>query len=115
MCQKCQIQTDENGAFSPGKGDAQAACCLLLGLWGLNESEEGKKQKERETEGGEESENEWTLQSDLKFIFNQASRSQTTVLLGAKKYNFTQTNLKNGAGGRKATLYKQINKQVSQP
>lgn len=48
----------------------------------------------RETEGGEESEEEWTLQSDLKFVFNQASRSQTTMLRGAKRHNF----IGNGAG-----------------
>lgn len=48
----------------------------------------------RETEGGEESEEEWTLQSDLKFVFNQASRSQTTMLHGAKRHNF----IGNGAG-----------------
>lgn len=52
------------------------------------------KRKQRETEGGEESEDESTLQSDLKFIFNQASRSQTTVLRGAKRHNF----IGNGAG-----------------
>lgn len=51
MCQKCQIQTDENGAFSPGTRDAQAVCCFLLWLWGPNEGWEGKKQRERQREG----------------------------------------------------------------
>lgn len=112
MCQKCQIQTDENGAFSPGTRDAQAVCCFLLWLWGPNEGWEGKKQRGRETEGGEESEKEWTLQSDLKFIFNQASSSQTTMLLGAKRHNFTETNLKTGlesSGGRQVYKNKQTN------
>lgn len=113
MCQKCQIQTDENGAFSPGTSNAQAVCCFLLWLWGPSEGWEGKKQRETETEGGEESEKEWTLQSDLKFIFNQASSSQTTVLLGAKRHNFTESNLKTGlepAWGRELCRNKQTNK-----
>lgn len=110
MCQKCQIQTDENGAFSPGTRDAQAVCCLLLWLWGPNEGWEGKKQRERQREGKRV--RKWTLQSDLKFIFNQAPSSQTTMLLGAKRHNFTETNLKTGAGvdERKTALQRQTNK-----
>lgn len=51
MCQKCQIQTDENGAFSPGTRNAQAVCCLLLWLWGPNEGWEGMKRSERQRVG----------------------------------------------------------------
>lgn len=72
----------------------------------------GGEETESETEGGEESEKEWTLQSDLKFIFNQASSSQTTMLLGAKRHNFTETNLKTGLesmGGRQLYRDKQTN------
>lgn len=72
----------------------------------------GGEETERKTEGGEESEKEWTLQSDLKFIFNQASSSQTTMLRGAKRHNFTETNLKTGlesAGGRQLYRDKQTN------
>lgn len=105
MCQKCQIQTDENGAFSPGTRNAQAVCCLLLWLWGPNEGWEGMKRNERETEGGEKSEEEWTLQSDLKFIFNQALYSQTTMQCGAKRHNFIGNRA--GVDGRKTALLKQ--------
>lgn len=88
------------------------SCLLLLAVTLGAERGMGGEETERETEGGEESEKEWTLQSDLKFIFNQASSSQTTTLLGAKRHNFTETNLKTGlesAGGRQ--LYrKQTNK-----
>lgn len=56
MCQKCQIQTDENGAFSSGTRDAQAVCCFLLGLWGDERRMGGEKNRQKETEGGEKSE-----------------------------------------------------------
>lgn len=46
MCQKCHIQTDENGAFSSGTRDAQAVCCFLLGLWG-NERRMGGEETDR--------------------------------------------------------------------
>lgn len=66
MCQKCQIQTDENGAFSPGMRDAQAVCCFLLWLWGPDDGWEGKKQRERQREGKRARESElfsqtWSL------------------------------------------------------
>lgn len=87
-----------------------ASCCDSGGRTrdGRGRNREGERQR-----GGEESEKEWTLQSDLKFIFNQASSSQTTMLLGAKRHNFTETNLKTGlesSGGRQVYKHKQTNK-----
>lgn len=58
-----------------------ASCC---DSWGWAKDGRGRN-RQRETEGGEKSEKEWTLQSDLKFIFNQASSSQNTMLPWCQK------------------------------
>lgn len=111
MCQKCQIQTDENGAFSPGTRDAQAVCCLLLWLWGPSEGWEGKKQRARDRGRGRERESELFSQTwSLSLTKLRAPKPQCCLV--PKGTTLQKLTSKRGAGAdeRKAALQRQTNK-----
>lgn len=116
MCQKCQIQTDENGAFSPGTRDAQAVCCFLLWLWGPNEGWEGKKQRERQ----KQREGKRARKSEL---FSQTWSLSLTKLQGPKPQcclvpkgtTLQKLTSKRGWSRREKDNFIETNKQTPQP
>ncbi len=114
MCQKCQIQTDENGAFSPGTRDAQAVCCFLLWLWGPNEGWEGKKHRERQREGKRARKSELFSQTwSLSLTKLRAPKPQCCLV--PKGTTLQKLTSKRGWSRREEDSFIETNKQTSQP
>lgn len=105
------------GIFSWYEGCTSCLLPLVVTLGAKRGMGGEETERERETEGGEERVRKWTLQSDLKFIFNQAQSSQTTMLLGAKRHNFTENQPQNRGlqSTRRNAAWTEANKQTSQP
>lgn len=115
MCQKCQIQTDENGAFSPGTRDAQAVCCLLLWLWGPSEGWEGKKQRARDRGRGRERESELFSQTwSLSLTKLRAPKPQCCLVPKGTTLQ-KLTSKRGGWSRREEGGFTEANKQTSQP